>query len=139
MQALAQKNGKNLPGASKYPGPTPESEPETRALTDLCRRYTFRQVVALHSQGAEIYWEYGAHTPPQSEMMARVLGQVSGYAVARPQGLSAHAGFKDWFIRTYHRPGLTIELGRGRNPLPLAQFEEIYEKAREMLALSVLL
>ena len=139
MQALAQKNGKNLPGARKYPGPTPESEPETRALTDLCRRYAFRHVVALHSQGEEIYWEYGEYTPPQSEMMARVLAEASGYAVARPETLSAHGGFKDWFIRCYRRPGFTIELGRGCNPLPIAQFEEIYTKAREMLALSVLL
>ena len=139
MQALAQKNGKNLPGARKYPGLTPESEPETRALCDLCRRYTFRQVVALHSQGEEIYWQYGENTPPQSEMMARVLGSASGYAVAHPEGLSAHGGFKDWFIQTYHRPGFTLELGRGCNPLPVAQFEEMYEKAREMLALSVLL
>lgn len=139
MQALAQKNGKNLPGARKYPGPVPESEPETRALTDLCRRYAFRQVVALHSQGEEIYWEYGPNTPPQSRMMAQVLGEASGYRVAKPEGLSAHGGFKDWFIQCYHRPGFTIELGRGRNPLPVAQFEEIYSRAREMLALAVLL
>ncbi|MBE6807363.1 MAG: gamma-D-glutamyl-meso-diaminopimelate peptidase [Ruminococcaceae bacterium] len=139
MQALAQKNGKNLPGARKYPGPAPESEPETRAVCALCRRYAFRHVVALHSQGEEIYWAYGEHTPPQSEMMARVMAEASGYAVAQPEGLAVHAGFKDWFIQTYHRPGFTLELGRGCNPLPVAQFEEMYDKAREMLALSVLL
>ena len=72
-------------------------------------------------------------------MIARVMAEASGYEVAKPEGLSAHGGFKDWFIQCYHRPGFTIELGRGCNPLPLAQFEEIYNKAREMLALSVLL
>ncbi len=136
MQALAKKNDKK---SCAYLGPSPESEPETRALTDLCRRYAFRHVVALHSQGEEIYWSYGEDTPPQSWMMAQILGEVSGYRVTEPSPEAAHGGFKDWFIRCYHRPGFTIELGRGENPLPLAQFEEIYEKAREMLVLSVLL
>lgn len=139
MQELAQKNGKISPGRRYYSGPEPESEPETRALTDLCRRYEFRHVVALHSQGEEIYWSYGDHTPIRSRMMARVLGAASGYAVAEPTEMASHGGFKDWFIHRYHRPGFTLELGRGQNPLPLTSFETIYEKAREMLVLSVLL
>ena len=96
-------------------------------------------MVALHSQGEEIYWSYGEHTPSRSRMMARVLASASGYAIAEPAEAAAHGGFKDWFIDRYHRPGFTLELGRGRNPLPLTEFEEIYEKAREMLVLSVLL
>ena len=139
MQALAEKSGKNYPGSRKYPGPSPESEPETRALADLCRRHPFRHVVALHSQGEEIYWSYGPHTPPRSRMMARVLSVASGYALAEPSETAAHGGLKDWFIHHYHRPGFTLELGRGRNPLPVKEFDAIYEKAREMLVLSVLL
>jgi len=136
MQDPTAKNGKNI---HRLSGPEPESEPESRAMADLCRHYSFRHVVALHSQGEEIYWEYGPHTPPQSRMMARVLGAASGYAVTQPAARSAHGGFKDWFIDCFHRPGFTIELGRGRNPLPVSDFEPMYERAREMLALSVLL
>lgn len=132
MQALAPKSGKNC-------GEAPESEPETRALADLCRRVPFRHVVALHTQGEEIYWRYGAHTPPQSEMMARVLSAVSGYRMADPAEHASNGGFKDWFIDCFHRPGFTLELGKGKNPLPLRDFETIYAKAREMLLLSVLL
>lgn len=139
MQVLAQKNDKISAGRRYFCGPEPESEPETRALTDLCRRCDFRHVVALHSQGEEIYWSYGHHTPARSRMMARVLSAASGYAMAEPSEMAAHGGFKDWFIDHYHRPGFTLELGQGRNPLPVAAFEEIYEKAREMLVLSVLL
>lgn len=139
MQALAQKNGKTNPGPRQYAGPLPESEPETRALTDLCRRYAFRHVIALHSQGEEIYWDYPPHTPPQSEMMAQVLGAASGYTVSHPQGLAAYGGFKDWFIRYFHRPGFTIELGKGCNPLPVEELDAIYDRAREMLVLGVFL
>ena len=139
MQALAEKNGKDRPGARQYRGQSPESEPETRAVTDLCRLYGFRHVVALHSQGEEIYWQYGEHTPPQSRMIAQVLGAASGYAVTDPVGMASHGGFKDWFISCFHRPGFTIELGRGVNPLPIEDFDSIYQKAREMLILSLLL
>ncbi len=139
MQVLCEKSGKLVPSARQYCGPAPESEPETRAVTDLCRRMAFRHVVALHSQGEEIYWQYGEHTPSESRFMAQVLGAASGYTVTHPTGLASHGGFKDWFIEYFHRAGFTIELGRGENPLPLTDFEPLYKKAREMLLLSLLL
>lgn len=139
MQELARKNGKDRPGPRQYPGDSPESEPETRALTNLCRQYAFRHVVALHSQGEELYWRYGENTPLQSELMAQVLGAASGYRVADPEGMATHGGFKDWFIRCFHRPGFTIELGKGTNPLPLSDFEPLYQKAAEMLTMAVVL
>ena len=40
---------------------------------------------------------------------------------------------KDWFIQTYRRPGFTIEVGTGENPLPLSQFEEIYTASLPIL------
>ena len=138
-QKQAAALGRNSPGPRQYPGPSPESEPETRAITDLCRRMAFRHLVALHSQGEEIYWAYGEHTPPQSHLMAQVMGDASGYAVTHPTGMASHGGCKDWFIQCFHRPGFTLELGKGCNPLPVADFEAIYGKAREMLVLSLLL
>ncbi len=139
LQELEGKKGINSAAPRQWGGTCPESEPETRALTALCRRYSFRHVVALHSQGEEIYWQYGEHTPPESELMAHVLAAASGYTVAQPTDLASHGGFKDWFIHTFHRPGFTFELGKGVNPLPVSAFNDIYAKAREMLLISVLL
>ena len=70
--------------------------------------------------------------------MAQIAASVSGYRAAQPQGLAGHGGFKDWFIEKTGRPGFTIEMGKGQNPLPIEQFEEIYQKAREMLLLFAL-
>ena len=39
---------------------------------------------------------------------------------------SSFAGYKDWFIQKFRRPGYTIEAGSGQNPLPIGQFDEIY-------------
>ncbi|MBP3434962.1 MAG: M14 family metallocarboxypeptidase [Clostridia bacterium] len=139
LQQAEQKKGIKGFSARQWGGPCPESEPETRALIGLCERASFRHVVALHSQGEEIYWQYGDNTPPCSELMARVMAAASGYTVSSPEGLASHGGFKDWFISTYSRPGFTIELGKGINPLPLSDFKKIYEKAREMLLVSLFL
>lgn len=139
LQQEERKKGINGPCARQWGGPFPESEPETKALVALCERCEFRHVIALHSQGEEIYWQYGEHTPPQSELMAHTMAAASGYTVSHPTGLASHGGFKDWFIERYHRPGFTVELGKGENPLPLSDFESIYEKAREMLLVAAFL
>lgn len=139
LQQEEQKNGISGPCARQWGGPAPESEPETRALTALCERAAFRHVVALHSQGEEIYWHYGKNTPPASRLMALVMASASGYAVAHPAGLAAHGGFKDWFIEHTGRPGFTIELGKGKNPLPVTDLDRIYGKAREMLLISLMM
>lgn len=139
LQQLEREKGIVGPCARQWGGPSPESEPETRALTALCARANFRHVIALHSQGEEIYWQYGDKTPPISHLMAQSMAAPSGYVVSEPSGLASHGGFKDWFIDTYERPGFTIELGRGINPLPISKFEYIYKKAKEMLLISIFL
>lgn len=139
LQEMEQQQGIHGPSPRQWCGEAAESEPETCALTSLCRRGDFRHVLALHSQGEEIYWQYGSRTPPYARMMANILASASGYLVAQPEGLASHGGFKDWFIEETGRPAFTIELGRGENPLPLTQFEAIYAKAREMLLLAALM
>ncbi len=139
LQQAEREKGIVGPCARQWGGPYPESEPETQALVNLCDTVSFRHVVALHSQGEEIYWHYGEHTPPASRLMASVMATVSGYTVAAPSGLAAHGGFKDWFIDTHRKPGFTIELGKGQNPLPITEFEEIYQKARELLVIALLI
>ncbi len=129
----------HAPAARRYRGEHPESEPETSALCGLCRRMAFRHVTALHSQGEEIYWQYGEHTPPESRMMASIMASAAGYTVKAPVGSAAFGGFKDWFIDTFHRPGFTIELGKGVNPLPLTDLFSIGNKVREMLLLDAMM
>ena len=54
--------------------------------------------------------------------------RVSGYAVEETPYASGNAGYKDWFILQYDRPGYTIEAGYGENPLPIEDFPEIYRR-----------
>ncbi len=119
------------PAPSDYCGPYPLSEPESAALAMLTARIPFLAVAALHTQGEEIYWNYRGYEPPQAEAMAARLESVSGYKAVKLEG--SDAGYKDWFIKQYGRPGFTIEAGLGTTPLPLEQFEEIYSKMQPLL------
>lgn len=136
LQRMEKASGIAGPSPRQWGGPEPASEPETQAVISLCRRLRPRHVVALHTQGEEIYWKYGHRTPGRAHLMAQVMADASGYKVASPSGLASHGGFKDWFIEETGRPGFTLEMGRGENPLPLSDFEPLYEKAREMLLLA---
>ncbi len=136
---LEMSQGINAPAPRRYGGERPASEPATAAMVRLCEKRRFASVYCFHSQGEEIYWKYGEHTPKRSQLTARVLAASSGYTATEPSSIASHAGFKDWFIERFHRPGYTIEIGKGRNPLPIEQFEEIYARLEEMLMLAIVM
>lgn len=127
------------PGPRQYGGKLPGSEPETRAMMSVCMGLDIKKVFAFHSQGEEIYYHYGENTPVNAKLLADALAACSGYQICRPEGLASHGGFKDWFIQTTGRPGFTIEVGKGENPLPITDLQSIYEKLRELLLIGVLI
>lgn len=135
-KALERAQGITGPGPKRYGGPYPLSEPESSAMVRFTRNHNFRLVIAYHSQGRVIYWRYQNLTPPQSLPIARLFAHVSGYTVADTLGESAFAGYKDWFIQEFSRPGFTIEVGLGKNPLPLTQFDTIYRDNEEVMLLA---
>ncbi|SDD51029.1 g-D-glutamyl-meso-diaminopimelate peptidase [Terribacillus halophilus] len=115
-----------LPGPRDFPGRTPLTEPESIGMYELVNAGNFDSVVALHTQGEEIYWSFEEKEPPSVARMVSQMEQLSGYKGVKE--LDNYAGFKDWFIASYLRAGFTIELGRGENPLPIEQVDTIYEK-----------
>ena len=114
------------PAPRDFPGYAPLSEPESLALADLTRRGNFSRVLAYHTQGQVIYWGFEGREPAESAKIVAEFSRVSGYQQIRY--VDSYAGYKDWFIYAWRRPGFTVELGQGVNPLPLSQFNEIYEE-----------
>lgn len=127
------------PGPTRYPGPYPESEPESRALADFTRGRDFSLVLAYHSQGEVIFWDFMGLEPPEARAIGEELAAVSGYTLEQPTGITSYAGFKDWFIQYFRRPGYTVEVGRGRNPLPISQFNQIYRANLPLLLRAALI
>ncbi|MDP4091661.1 MAG: M14 family metallopeptidase [Bacillota bacterium] len=115
------------PGPTRFSGTAPESEPESRAVADFTRKHAFRLVLAYHSQGELIYWTYSDKTPLESSRIVQHFARVSGYKPDQTSGIASYGGYKDWFIDKFGKPGFTIEVGRGTNPLPISQFSKIYK------------
>ncbi|TBL81203.1 M14 family metallopeptidase [Paenibacillus thalictri] len=119
------------PGPRDFGGLGPLSEPEAQVLAVWTCSRNFRQVLSFHSQGREIYWNYRDCEPPEAERTAKRLGRASGYAPVHLTG--SDAGYKDWFIQQFRRPGFTVEVGLGVNPLPVSQFEELYHEVAGLM------
>ena len=122
------------PAPRDYPGAHPLDQPETSALAAYTCCIRPDLVLAYHTQGGVIYHTYGESTPPQAQLLAEEFSALSGYALEPVPPESANAGFKDWFLQRFCRPGFTIEAGRGENPLPLAQLPELYAQNAPLLA-----
>ena len=125
--------GYTRPGPRDFVGRFPLSQPEAQALADYTQRIDPELVIAWHSQGEVIYWQYGGIEVPGAREIAERFANLSGYRLEDTPYNSSFAGYKDWFIQTYRRPGFTIEVGSGENPLPRSQFGEIYTASLPIL------
>lgn len=119
---------KTEPVESKYAGPYSESEPETKAMVDFVRKMDFDMLIAFHSQGKEIYYDFDGIMAENSLQLAKKMAEVSGYAVMKPTGSATFGGCKDWFIKEFGKAGFTVEIGSGKNPLEVGMLDKIYDE-----------
>lgn len=130
------EQGFDKPAPRDFVGVAPLSEPESRAVYNFTINHDFSLILSYHTQGQVIYWQFQDFLPPNSFEIGLELSRVSGYALEDTPYNSSFAGYKDWFIQTYNRPGYTIEAGLGENPLPISQFDETYRDNLGILVLA---
>ena len=119
--------GCTKPAPRDYVGRAPLSQRETRALARYTEDVDPDLVLAYHTQGKAIYWQFRDYQVPGAKALGEEFARLSGYSLEDTPYESSFAGYKDWFIQDFRRPGFTIEAGSGTNPLPLSQFDEIYK------------
>lgn len=138
-QAKANKAalGYTSPSPRDFVGFAPLDQPESAAMTALTGRVNPRLTLSYHSQGEVIYWKYLDKEPPDARAIGEEFARVSGYFLEDTPFASGFAGYKDWFILKFNRPGYTVEVGMGENPLPIEDFPSIYEKNLGILALGL--
>ena len=105
-------------------------------MYDLTRAFSPALVLAYHTQGGVVYWRFGELEPPGSAELVSLFSAVSGYAPADVPLSAGFAGYRDWFIQDFARPGFTVEAGRGKKPLPISDFDAIYAANRGILTLA---
>ncbi len=123
---VKSSEGFTSPAPKEFPGFSPLSEPESRAVYDFTNKNNFLLTLSYHTQGELIYWKFSDFMPPRSYEIGDKLSSVSGYSLELTPENSDFAGYKDWFIQKYNRPSYTVEVGKGQNPLPISQFDKIY-------------
>lgn len=136
---IKYSQGFTSPAPRDFVGYGPLTEPEALAIYSFTLEHNFRLVIAYHTQGEEIYWNFQNINPPQGFEIGQKFANSSGYLLTEVPYNSSLAGYKDWFIQTYNRPGYTIEAGLGENPLPLSQFSKIYKDNFGILVLGSVL
>lgn len=134
-RAFAMRMGIAGPAPTRYCGIHPESEPESAALVQLTREYLPSVCAAYHSQGEVIYADFEGKATKHALRIAEEMSRLSGYELDRTQGIASCSGYKDWVINELYLPAFTVEVGHGVNPLPLSQFDEIWEKNVDMMLL----
>ncbi|MBR5496015.1 MAG: M14 family metallocarboxypeptidase [Oscillospiraceae bacterium] len=128
LKQMEIDQGITCPRETRFGGNAPNSEPETRAIVKATIAFSPKIVVAFHSQGEEIFYAYGDNTPALSALIATEMSHLCGYKLVSNDGLYSHGGYKDWFIHKFARPGFTIEIGKGKNPLPISELMPIYSR-----------
>lgn len=97
------------------------------AINNFTLSNNFELVIAFHTQGQEIYWQFLDYAPPNAKYIGEKFSKSSGYTLTNVPYNSSFAGYKDWFIQNFNKPGFTVEAGLGENPLPISQFNKIYK------------
>lgn len=131
--------GFTKPAPRDFVGFGPLTEPESLAIYNFTLAHNFRLVIAYHTQGQEIYWNFQNINTPNGYTIGHSFELASGYKLSNVPHNSSFAGFKDWFIQNFNRPGYTIESGIGENPLPISQFSKIYNDNLGILILGAVL
>ena len=61
--------GYTMPAPKNYVGTAPISEPESRAIYDFTLKNDFKLVIAYHTQGKEIYWNFQNLAPESAKII----------------------------------------------------------------------
>ena len=129
--------GMYVPSMANYKGPSPASEPETRAMTGLVGSLPgLMGILCLHTQGEIVYWncdpeENLPKLPGWAGAAARKLGYKLDNEPKRDASLS------DWSVLELGIPAITVEVGTGLSPVDPSQLETILSQTEDLFEESV--
>ena len=126
---------RTAPSSGLYKGTQPGSEAESQALMSLVDGLNSPLLaISYHSYGALVYWQYGQAEPlwSQNQQLAAHVEALTTYYQA---GYSNEAGFSNWCVNVKKIPSVTVETGTVPAPLPLDQFELLWNQNKEMWAM----
>ena len=114
-----------------YPGERPESEPETKAIVNYIRELDSLVLsLAIHSQGEVIYYNCGQENLKEAHALAVKVSEFTGYKLETE--VRHDSALDDWCNKVLGVPSVTIETGSRPCPLPLSEFDKIWNVNRDL-------
>lgn len=96
------------PAPGNYIGQYPMSEPETQALAYITNTVQPNVTLSYHARGEVIYKGFGCIDNYVD--CAKKIAQSTGYPLL--DSADSAGGYKDWFVATTAKLGLTVEVGK---------------------------
>lgn len=120
---------KKQPSSQGFYGKYCESERETRAIVDFISKNNFSLVVAFHTKGEELYFEYFNKNLERDRKIAQIFAKGLKYKIKNYEKTSS-AGLKDWCVEKLNIPSFTLECGSDKyvHPIAIDKLNEIYKK-----------
>ncbi len=128
-------NGNTYPSPRGYKGPSPESEPETKAVADLCANENFKHIILISQSGEKIYYNQNEKSS-DTAMMAQILKSVCNYGLSKKTEEQKTGGMCEWFTKEYKKPSFEIAVGK---PESEESISDVYGKIEELLMLSAIM
>lgn len=108
-----------------YPGPSANSEPETKALIDLLHHYSFDFIISFHS------WKPMVNINGPADTFADIIAQKLGYITTRDIGYPTPGSLGTWAGWERNIPTITLEFERGM------ELDKVYPFARDAIIDSI--
>ncbi|OYD57731.1 hypothetical protein CGZ90_13810 [Fictibacillus aquaticus] len=133
--SLSRNSSVKSPSFKNFSGYRPLQAVEAQKIAQFTAFVDPEITISYHTSGRILYWHF--KNKPQfidrDRRIAEAYGRMSRYTLVKPSSNPSGGGYKDWFIQTYNRPGLTPELSYGvyeTNP-PISVFNEEWKRNRK--------
>ncbi|WP_260412331.1 stalk domain-containing protein [Alkalihalobacillus sp. TS-13] len=128
------KNNRSEPSWSNHKGKAPHTASETKAIVNFTKQIDPEMVVAYHSAGKILYWNFHqtGSRYDRDHKYAKKIGYYTGYRLVYPGPNPSGGGMTDWFVSKYKRPAFTPEIGNypGNRHLPISEFNATWQENR---------
>jgi g-D-glutamyl-meso-diaminopimelate peptidase len=121
---------------SHYKGKKPLEAKETKALFTFSEQIQPLIAASYHTSGQMIYWYYFNEIEylQRDYQLIEQVANKTGYEISYPPENAIGGGYTDWFIQTFKRPALTIELSFPvyETSPPLSVLDEEWQRNKEV-------
>lgn len=127
--------GAGYPSAECYKGAEPASELETQAILKIAEDYKINCCISYHSSGNLVYWNYGStgEILEADRQLAECVENATRYELhSTIQDAADSAGCSDYFVLKLGIPAVTIENGGSQCPLPVEEYQPMYERNQNL-------